>query len=167
MASSLGTGGRYDPAADTWSLTSMTNAPTNRYGHTAVWTGSEMIVFGGIGTSTRVAKRYRPATDTWTDATIVDAPGQRDHHAAVWTGTEMIVWGGFINDGITPTGGRYNPATNTWTPTNVGGSPVDPHVADRRLDRTGDDRLGRLRLARSSRTWATGRATTRSPTAGP
>jgi Bacterial Ig domain len=118
-----GTGGRYDPMADSWSLTSMVNAATSRYGHTAVWTGSEMIVFGGVSTDT-VAKRYRPATDTWADATAVNAPGARDHHAAVWTGTRMIVWGGFINDGITPTGGRYDPATDTWAPTNVGGSPA-------------------------------------------
>jgi N-acetylneuraminic acid mutarotase len=117
-----GTGGRYDPRADSWSLTSTVNAATNRYGHSAVWTGSEMIVFGGVGTDT-VAKRYRPATDTWTDATTVGAPGARDHHAAVWTGTRMIVWGGFINDGITPTGGRYDPATDTWAPTDVSGSP--------------------------------------------
>ncbi|HPA80916.1 MAG TPA: hypothetical protein PLS95_08905 [Thermoanaerobaculales bacterium] len=118
-----GTGGIYDPVTDSWSLTTTVNAPTNRYGHTAVWTGTEMIVFGGIGTDT-LAKRYRPATNTWANATLVNAPGARDHHAAVWTGTEMIIWGGFINDGITPTGGRYNPATDSWTPTDVAGSPV-------------------------------------------
>jgi len=118
-----GTGGRYAPATDSWTLTSTVNAPTNRYGHTAVWAGSEMIVFGGIGTDT-VAKRYKPATDTWTDASMVNAPGARDHHAAVWTGTEMIIWGGFINDGITPTGGRYNPVTDLWTPTNIADSPI-------------------------------------------
>jgi N-acetylneuraminic acid mutarotase len=117
-----GTGGRYEPASDTWSPTSTVNAATSRYGHTAVWTGREMIVFGGIGTD-EVAKRYRPTTDTWVDATTIGAPGARDHHAAVWTGSRMIVWGGFINDGITPTGGRYDPATDTWTPTAVGGSP--------------------------------------------
>ncbi len=33
---------------DTWTATSTTNAPTGRSGHTAVWTGSEMIVWGGI-----------------------------------------------------------------------------------------------------------------------
>jgi hypothetical protein len=32
---------------DTWTATSTTNAPFARYGHTAVWTGSEMIVWGG------------------------------------------------------------------------------------------------------------------------
>ena len=32
---------------DTWTATSTTNAPAARAGHTAVWTGSEMIVWGG------------------------------------------------------------------------------------------------------------------------
>ena len=43
----LNTGGRYDPGTDTWTATSMTNAPTARDYHTAVWTGREMIVWGG------------------------------------------------------------------------------------------------------------------------
>ena len=116
-------GGRYNPATDSWILMSTANAPVGGPGYSLVWTGTEMIVFGGIGTDT-VAKRYRPATDTWVDATTVNAPGARDHHAAVWTGTEMIIWGGFINDGTIPTGGRYNPVTDTWTPTNVADSPI-------------------------------------------
>src|SRR5882724_6527058 len=33
---------------DSWTATSTTNAPTARYGHTAVWTGTEMIVWGGL-----------------------------------------------------------------------------------------------------------------------
>jgi len=43
------TGGRYDPGADTWAATSVTNAPDARADHTAVWTGSEMIIWGGQG----------------------------------------------------------------------------------------------------------------------
>jgi len=116
-------GGRYNPTTDSWSVMTTINAPSAGPGYSVVWTGSEMIAFGGIGTDT-VARRYRPATDTWSDATTVNAPGARDHHAAVWTGTEMIVWGGFINDGTTPTGGRYNPVTDHWTPTNVADSPI-------------------------------------------
>ena len=36
---------------DAWGATDTTNAPDARVGHTAVWTGSEMIVWGGYGTS--------------------------------------------------------------------------------------------------------------------
>jgi hypothetical protein len=41
------TGGRYDPAMDQWMSTSIINAPHYRLFHTAVWTGEEMIVWGG------------------------------------------------------------------------------------------------------------------------
>jgi hypothetical protein len=36
---------------DTWAPTNLTGAPDARVSHTAVWTGSEMIVWGGIMTS--------------------------------------------------------------------------------------------------------------------
>ena len=42
------TGGRYNPSTNSWTATSTTNAPSARYAHTAVWTGSEMIVWGGV-----------------------------------------------------------------------------------------------------------------------
>jgi hypothetical protein len=41
------TGGRYDPSIDGWTATTTTNAPFARFYQTAVWTGSEMIVWGG------------------------------------------------------------------------------------------------------------------------
>jgi hypothetical protein len=41
------TGGRYNPATDSWTPTSTASAPAARHTHTAVWTGSEMIVWGG------------------------------------------------------------------------------------------------------------------------
>ena len=43
----LNTGGRYDPATDTWTPTSTVGAPSGRRYHTAVWTGSVMVVWGG------------------------------------------------------------------------------------------------------------------------
>ena len=55
------TGGRYNPATDSWTATSTTNAPTARQIHTAVWTGSEMIVWGGIEESLDIST---PAADT-------------------------------------------------------------------------------------------------------
>ena len=41
------TGGKYNPSTDSWRATNITDVPTRRFGHTAVWTGSEMIVWGG------------------------------------------------------------------------------------------------------------------------
>ena len=41
------TGGRYNPATDTWTATSLDGAPSGRAFHTVVWTDKEMIVWGG------------------------------------------------------------------------------------------------------------------------
>ena len=47
-ANGLNTGGRYYADIDLWVDTSITNAPSSRFSfHTAVWTGSEMVVWGG------------------------------------------------------------------------------------------------------------------------
>ena len=43
----IATGGRYSPASNTWQSTSTTAAPAGRYFHTAVWTGDQMLVWGG------------------------------------------------------------------------------------------------------------------------
>ena len=40
-------GSIYDVPMDTWTVMSMTGAPVGRYQHTALWTGSKMIVWGG------------------------------------------------------------------------------------------------------------------------
>jgi N-acetylneuraminic acid mutarotase len=103
---------------DTWTPTTITNAPAARDGHTAVWTGSEMIVWGGGFNS---GGRYDPSTDSWTATSTTNAPHYRYHHTAVWTGSEMIIWGG--GNG-TNTGGRYNPGTDTWTATSTARAPA-------------------------------------------
>ena len=41
------TGGIYDPLTDSWSATTLVNAPAARVIHTAIWTGNKMIVWGG------------------------------------------------------------------------------------------------------------------------
>jgi hypothetical protein len=80
-----------------WQDVTNTNAPLVRYWHTAIWTGTEMIVFGGIGDPYRYLNdgaRYNPSTDSWTSLPLTGARSARTLHTAVWTGSEMIVWGG-------------------------------------------------------------------------
>jgi hypothetical protein len=100
---------------DSWTATSTTNAPGARDLQTAVWTGTEMIVWGGNnnGTQFNTGGRYNPSTDSWTATSTADAPGVRSFHTAVWTGSEMIVWGGSHSGILWNTGGRYNPSTDT------------------------------------------------------
>ncbi len=119
------TGGRYNPATDSWLPTSMdANVPDPRQGHSAVWTGTEMIVWGGYRNGTRLntGGRYDPIADHWAPVSIgSNVPAARDQHAAVWTGSEMIVWGGTGADyAQLKSGGRYDPLTNNWRPTSTG-----------------------------------------------
>jgi N-acetylneuraminic acid mutarotase len=123
----LNTGARYNPGTDSWIATSTTNAPTGRFGHTAVWTDDEMIIWGGEASSglLNTGGRYDPRSDSWTPTNITNAPVPRTNHTGVWSGTEMIVWGGAFcypcmdfNDG-----GRYNPGANSWTLTRTTNAP--------------------------------------------
>jgi N-acetylneuraminic acid mutarotase len=124
-AIALNNGGRYDPASDTWTATSMGAVPQGRSGHTAVWTGNELIVWGGsvpapngFPTTTNTGGRYDAALDHWMPTTTANAPTARDSHAAVWSGQSMIVWGG--NTG----GGRYDPLADSWQPVSLTGAPA-------------------------------------------
>src|SRR5437667_1722895 len=111
---------------DAWGATSTVNAPTARDSHTAVWTGSEMIVWGGrsSGGYLNTGGRYNPSTDSWVATTTTGAPAARYLHTAGWTGSEMIVWGGYNgSSSYFNTGGRYNPSTNSWTATSIINAP--------------------------------------------
>ena len=124
----VNTGGRYDPGTDNWTATSTANAPTGRELHTAVWTGSEMIVWGGISDLgfLNTGGRYNPGTDGWIATSTFFAPIRRYSHTAVWTDSEIIIWGGCT--AALPchplnAGGRYNPSTDSWTATSTANAP--------------------------------------------
>lgn len=121
-------GGRYDPAADSWAMIPVSNAPSRRRFHTAVWTGSSMIVWGGTGTSDfNTGGRYDLGTNHWSPTSTTNAPVPRIGHSAIWAGSTMMVWGGetsqtgadFMN-----TGGRYDPVADNWTPTSLLNAPT-------------------------------------------
>src|SRR5438034_8347126 len=73
-SSFFNTGGRYNPGTDSWTATSTTSAPAARERHTAVWTGSQMIVWGGVGSSVlNTGGRYNAGTASWTPTTTTSA----------------------------------------------------------------------------------------------
>ena len=126
----LDTGGRYDPIGDSWLPTTLAGAPSARYDHTAVWTGSRMIVWGGDsagGIVFNTGGRYDPVADAWSPTTTTGAPTARTDHTAVWTGSRMIVWGGLA--AISNTGGRYDPAADTWSPVSLSGAVPSPRIS--------------------------------------
>ena len=107
-------GGRYNPLTDSWTRTSLQNAPGGGMpwsgaNVTAGWTGSEMLIWSG---NDRTGARYDPATDAWQPMATVNSPDYGWAATSVWTGTEWIVWGGAQS---MTAGARYNPTTDTWT----------------------------------------------------
>src|SRR5204862_317420 len=108
---------------NTWTATS--GPPDGRVGHTAVWTGSQMIVWGGSGNTNdlNTGGRYNPITNSWTATSTINAPNARQNHTAVWTGTTMIIWGGNNGGSSFRTGGKYFPSTNTWVATTMTNAP--------------------------------------------
>jgi len=113
-------GARYDPATDRWRTVSAVNAPTARSQIAAVWTGDEMLVWGGYGdaaTAWDTGGRYDPKADRWRMVSLRGAPEGRVEPVHVWTGTELLVWGGISADlkQTFRTGGRYNPKTDRWS----------------------------------------------------
>ena len=109
---------------DFWEQRATNGAPSARSSHTAVWTGSEMIVWGGYGGgSLNTGGRYNPAGNSWTAVTTNSAPSARSFHTAVWTGSEMIVWGGNNGTNYFNDGGRYNTNGNSWTAVTTNSAP--------------------------------------------
>lgn len=118
-------GRRYFPDEGLWR--SMTTGPAGRWHAPAVWTGSEMCVWGGntsLGAVTESGGCYDPIADAWTATSLAGAPLGRGRHTAVWTGSEMCVWGGAVSDS-TPiaAGGCYDPAGTSWSAIPTGGEP--------------------------------------------
>src|SRR6185503_18195226 len=103
-------GGRYDPAADTWAPITLTGAPSTRYNQSGVWTGNSMVIWGGLGGSPVVGINsgafYDPGGDVWSGTPATSGvPSPRYASRAVWTGNSMLVWGGQRNGWYLTTGG--------------------------------------------------------------
>jgi hypothetical protein len=103
--------GPNEPTTDRWTRFSAENGPDPT--SSAVWTGTEMIVWGGS-----TGARYNPATDRWTTMSTLRSP-RPGLHTAVWTGKEVLVWGG--NQEYS--GGRYDPATDSWRAMSIENAP--------------------------------------------
>ncbi len=110
-------GAAYDPRADRWRT--LPNGPlVGRLAHTAVWTGDEMLVWGGAALG-RVpgayadGAAYDPVADRWRPLSAAQGLARRLGHSAVWTGNEMVVWGG-VDREFHRDGGAYQPASDRW-----------------------------------------------------
>jgi hypothetical protein len=115
----------YDPEADRWSSTRPAGAPATMIADSTVWTGSELIVWGGIsidGDETDAGWAYDPASGQVRTLTVTGALSPRSGHLAFWTGREMLVYGGRTEDtSWARDGARYLPEDDRWLPIAQGG----------------------------------------------
>jgi hypothetical protein len=104
-------GGLYDPVTDSWTPLRF-DQPRVRAewptAETSVWTGREVIYWGGRGADRRYTRisdgaRYDPATGAWRLLPPSPLAG-RYGHSVVWTGREMIVFGGSVPTTTDPVG---------------------------------------------------------------
>jgi N-acetylneuraminic acid mutarotase len=108
----------YKPATNAWRK--LPTAPFTMPGPVVVWTGSQMIEWGGgcCGDFIGHGDAYRPSTNAWRKLPASPLVG-RQAAAGVWTGKEMVIVGGFAEDPDTGSitfrdAAAYNPVTRTW-----------------------------------------------------
>jgi N-acetylneuraminic acid mutarotase len=119
----------FSPSGRTWRR--LPAAPIklrgNTYGPQVVWTGEELVVWGGEPltpqfthdpTQPDVGVAYSPATNRWRTLPKAPVSSFRTQYAAVWSGSEVLLWGGGEADGA-----AYDPASDTWR--RLPAAPVD------------------------------------------
>ena len=129
-----GDGAAYDPSTNSWRMLPPAPLPPTADA-SAIWTGSEMVVFGGYDDEslgafqvTNAAAAYDPSTNRW--RTLPPAPlSPRAGAIALWTGKNVIVLGG--QPAVTTSslqsygdGAAYSPTTDTWQHI---AAPIPPH----------------------------------------
>jgi hypothetical protein len=119
-------------AAGAWSAGASAPVP-GRQGTATVWTGREVLVFGGVVVDGEGGQElsadgaaYDPAADRW--RALAPSPlAPRTDPAWAWTGAELIVWGGVGRDRLFDDGAAYDPATDRWRV--LAPSPLSPRAA--------------------------------------
>lgn len=130
----------FDPQNSQWTAMSTRQQPSLRYWFSAVWTGSQIVVWGGrkqdityhssgLQQSSLLSDGaiYDPNTDVWTALPAPPAAlTARFLQSTVWTGSEMLIWGGVDRQGdcnpadstavnaCTKTGAAFDISTGRW-----------------------------------------------------
>ncbi len=115
----LGDGAAYTPATNSWKM--LPPAPLSPRDTTGVWTGTELIIVGGLAPTNRGvrsfadAAAYTPRTNSW--RRLAPMPVARSA-TAVWDGKEVLLVGGTTAKGsgtqLVRRSVAYNPSTNRW-----------------------------------------------------
>ena len=122
-------GAAYNPATATWRT--LPRSPLEaRTGATAIWTGSQAIIFGGMtanGMSLYDGATYNPRTNLWHSLPVMPLshPASAVGATVAWTGTGLLVWVTYEfttrltgNSSMTSTGKQafsWKPGSSTWS----------------------------------------------------
>lgn len=135
-------GAALDPVTGAWRA--IPGAPIDpSFQQTAVWTGTEMIVYGWqgsggggySGTPSEIAA-YDPTADTWR-VVPADPQGIITPALVTWTGAALLVLG-VVSDDLSGafTGAAYDPVADTWT--TIAPTPLEGHLGGVNAVWTGD-----------------------------
>lgn len=122
-ANALTNGGyAYNDAAASWTPinSAISSTPGARDNHTATWTGTEMLIWGGFtGGYANDGDTFNYANNVWgkdLGTPMITAPigGRRNHTAVMVAGNRMVVWGGEAGGAPLADGAIFDVATNTW-----------------------------------------------------
>jgi N-acetylneuraminic acid mutarotase len=123
-------GARFNPTTNLWRSIATKGAPSARTNPSVVWTGQELIVWGGVSCDPLnpgyldTGARYDPATDVWHPMSHSGALLGRALSTAIWTGHDVLIWGGTWGAGDLGDGRRYDPVSDTWKPLSSDGAPT-------------------------------------------
>jgi hypothetical protein len=123
----LNDGARLDPETGEWRPMSSLGAPSPRSNAAAVWTGSRLLVWGGVGKRsnpyqcgpydtcepTASGAMYDPETDSWTAISEAGAPKTLLWQRLLFTGSEAVLWPAAEPERTTA---LFDPAKNAWRP---------------------------------------------------
>jgi hypothetical protein len=90
-------GSRYDPVTNTWSAMTTVGAPTGRRGAYGFWTGSRVLIYGGVdrnGSPTGAVNLYDPVNNAWSAVSNQMAPSPRTEPLVSWSGSLLFVYAG-------------------------------------------------------------------------
>lgn len=114
-------GAIYDPTSNSWSPVSTVDAPSARSQHIGIWTGTEMLIWGGGAGSSYTEQPtgalYNPTTNTWRSISSYSPrsfAGFTQLAGYHWTGSKLIM-----------RYATYDPATNIWEEIPLSSDPRD------------------------------------------
>lgn len=144
--------GRMPEPAPQWTVGSwrmLPDSPVVGRGATRAWTGSELLLWGGVRVAPSGAEgpegeweldeppqwelfddgaAFDPQTDTWRP--LPPAPLSARFNSSMtpgtWTGEELIIWGGVDAQGPTSDGAAYDPRADRWRP--LAPAPLSPRA---------------------------------------